>query len=270
MAAPISVFAFSSYRAFIRAWIESRGQERGILTQMCEAAECQNAHMTRVLKEQVHLTLDQAFRLSRFLGLNRSESKYFMKLTEHDRAGDPDYRKQLEEEMSALKRAQENFGKRHQLESLSDPKKEALYYSSWHWVAIHYILGIPKYNTPKKIADRLSLTESFVRNSLQVLLEFGLAKRNGDTWSLNSGSIHLPKTSPMNSVQHGNWRTRAVLKSQDTTDNGLHYTTVQAISVEAFEQLKQQLLKSVDEFRKVADPSDSEELICFTLDFFKV
>jgi uncharacterized protein (TIGR02147 family) len=270
MTSPPSTFTFTDYRAYLRAWSDFKRSERGTVSRLCASAGIHNAHFSRVLKEQVHLTMDQAFRVSRSMGLGRAEARYFLKLVEKDRAGDPDYRKQLTEELGAIKRAQENFGKRHRLEPLGDSKKEMLYYSSWHWVALHYIVGIGKYDTAAKIAARLGLDKEFVRRSLETLQEFGLVGREGDRWTLSTGSIHLPKTSPMNPVQHGNWRTRAVSKSQDLSSDGLHYTTVQAVGENTYEELKQRFLEVIDEYRKAADPSPSEELICFSLDFFRV
>lgn len=268
--AEISIFAFSNYRVFIRTWIDSQGSVRGLLTQLCREIHCQNAHISRVIQEKVHLTMDQAFRICKFMGLNKAESVYFMKLAEHDRAGDPEYRRQLKDELSALRQAQENFNQRHSLKKIENLQTEMAYYSSWHWSAIHFITGISKYKTPENIAQRLGLSEYFVKCSLEVLEQFGLVKRTGEFWVINVGSIHLPKTSPMNSVQHGNWRNRAVLKSQDISDDGLHYTIVQCVSEDDFEKIKQLFLKSIDDYKKIANPSPSEELICFSLDFFRV
>jgi uncharacterized protein (TIGR02147 family) len=236
---------------------------------MCKAMNCQNAHLSRVLREEVQLTMDQAFRLSTYLKFNRSESSYFMKLVEHDRAGDPLYRRQLKEEMAQLKSEQENLAKRFQQDQIGNLEKEMTYYSSWHWIAVHYITEIGRYQRPAEIAARLGLSELFVRKTLEVLEGFQLVKRKGDRWELNSGSIHLPKTSPLNSIQHSNWRSRAVLKSQDTSDDGLHFTVVQTLSEDDFEKIKQLLLKTIDEYRAIAKPSKPEELICFELDFFR-
>lgn len=268
--AELSVFAFSDYRQFIKSWVESKDSARGLLSQMCREMGCQNAHISRVIQEKVHLTMDQAFRICKFLNLNKSESAFFMKLAEHDRAADPEYRRQLKDEMNSLRQAQENFNQRHNLKKIENLETEMTYYSSWHWIAIHFITGINKYRTVEKIAQRLALSEYFVKCSLEVLEGFGLVSRKGEAWFLNPGSIHLPKTSPMNSVQHGNWRNRAVLKSQDLKDDGLHYTIIQAISEEDFEKIKQLFLKTIDHYKAIANPSPSEELICFSLDYFRV
>ena len=99
--------------------------------------------------------MDQAFRLCDFLKLNRTESTYFMKLTEHDRAGDALNRKRLKYEMHDIKRTQENLAQRFQADQLGNLEKKMTYYSSWHWIAIHYITEINKYQNSRVIADRL-------------------------------------------------------------------------------------------------------------------
>lgn len=265
-----SVFSFSSYRSFLRARLVSKETQRGLLSKMCREVGCQNAHLTRVLQEKVHLTLDQVFLTCRFLGLSQTESMYLMKLAEHDRAGNPHYRAQLQKELKELRQEQEDLSKRIQKKRMGDFQSESIYYANWYWVAIHYMTAIREFQTVEKMSRRLNLSESLVRQSLKTLEEFGLVKRTGERWILASGSIHLPKNSPFNSVQHGNWRHRAVLKSQEKESDGIHYTVVQSISHEDFQKLKQIFLDTLDEYRKCADVSPSEELVSVTLDFFRV
>ncbi|MGE0631945.1 MAG: TIGR02147 family protein, partial [Pseudobdellovibrionaceae bacterium] len=252
-----TVFSYSHYRLFVRDWIADQNPSRGILSEMCRELGCQNAHLTRVLKEQVHFTMDQAFLACSFLKLGKAEATYFMKLAEHDRAGNAHYRRQLKEELQELKQEQENLSKRFQEKRINDLEQEMTYYSSWHWIAVHYITAIKAFQTSRKIADRLGLSENLIRQTLEALEKFGLVKRERESWQLTSDSIHLPKTSPLNSVQHGNWRNRAVTKSQDTRDDGLHFTVVQCVSHEDFEKIKQMFLQTLDQYRKIANPSPS-------------
>jgi uncharacterized protein (TIGR02147 family) len=266
----LSVLNAEGYRSYIKDWLASQTQSHGLRSEMCAAMGCQNAHLTRTIREEVHLTMDQAFRLTNYFKLNKAESSFFLKLVEHDRAGDPLYRKQLKEEMAQIKKEQENLAKRFQQDRIDNLEKEMTYYSSWHWIAVHYMTEIERYQDPETMAARLGLSEQFVRRTLEVLEGFQLVKRVGDKWQLNSGSIHLPKTSPLNSIQHNNWRQRAVLKSQNTEDDGVHFTVVQTLSHDDFEKIKQMILKTIDEYRKIARPSAPEELICFECDFFRV
>jgi uncharacterized protein (TIGR02147 family) len=264
-----SVFVAKGYRSFLKDWIESQSESRGLLSRFCLSMQCQNAHLTRVLQERVHLTMDQAYRAIGFVKLDTAEAQFFLKLTEHDRAGDSHYRRHLREEMDRIRTEQQNLAKKFQRAPIGNFEQEMTSYSSWHWIATHYITAIKEYQNAAQIAERLGLSEGFAKQSLEVLERFGLVKKSGAAWTLNSGSIFLSKDSPLNSTQHGNWRNRAVLKSQDRNDDGIHFTMVQTLSHQDFENLKQLLLKTIDDYRKVADPSDPEELICFTLDFFR-
>lgn len=263
------LFSSKDYPSFLLEWLNRQDRQHGLKSEMAKAMDCQNAHLTRVLRGEAHLTMDQAFRLSQHLGLSKAESQFFLKLVEHDRAGDPQYRLHLKKDMEQIKRDQENLSKRFQQSSLGDFEKEMTYYSSWHWIALHFITEIPRFQGVREIADKLGLSEDYVHRSLQVLEKFKLVKRNSKRWTLNTGSIHLPKTSPLNSVQHGNWRSRAVLKSQDPDGDGLHFTVVQTISHADFERIKQMLLEAIDRYRAIAKPSEPEDLICFNCDFFR-
>jgi hypothetical protein len=119
------------------------------------------------------------------------------------------------------------------------------------------------------IARRLSLTEELVRTHLLALEEMGIAKKGAGGWELVLGSIHLPQNSPMNFVNHQNWRLKACLDSMSPAD-GVHYTSVQSLSTADFAEIKRILLSALDQSRRIIEPSVSEELVCFNLDWFKL
>ncbi|MGZ3775905.1 MAG: TIGR02147 family protein [Bdellovibrio sp.] len=266
-----SLFHSKNYRSYLNDWLSSQPSTFGLLSKMAKELNCQNSHLTRVLKEEVHFTMDQAFRASQFLHLTENETNYFLKLVEFERSGDPKFRQRLKNEMEQLKADHENLSNRLNDKVIqASPEFESIYYSSWIWSAIHVITDIPQFQTSDKIARRLKLDEKQVRMVLEKLESFGLVKNKGDHWIFISGVIHLPKTSPMNSVQHGNWRTQAVAKSQHLEEEGLHYSIVQALSHEDINKIRQLLFDTIQSYRSVANPSTSEELTCFTLDFFKV
>jgi hypothetical protein len=169
-----------------------------------------------------------------------------------------------------MRAAQEDLSRRLKQGAIRSEEKEMLYYSSWHWSAIHIIVSIPRYQTAGAIAGRLSLPEPFVVSCLDTLEGFGLVTRHKNTWKIATGGIHLAKTSPMNATQHRNWRERAVLQSQRPDDDGLHYTVVQSVSRQDFEKIKVQLLAAVDQYAATANASREEELVCFACDFFRV
>ena len=264
----MSIFSTDSYREVVLNWVKD--QPHGVLSRMAEALQCQNSHLSRVLNGHLHFVLDQAYAMSEFLNLGSDETDYFMSLVEFERSANPRYKTKLVQKMKSLKRRQENLSERFQLERIGEIQKEAVYYSSWMYSAIHILTTIPAYQEEGAISERLSLSLPLVRSVLSQLEQFGLVKKAGAKWKTTSEFIHLPKASPMNSVQNGNWRSRAVLKSQDYGADDLHYTVVQSLSRKDFEVVKQLFLDVLSKYKKVADPSKEEELACLCLDFFKV
>lgn len=264
-----SVFQFRDYRKFLLEEMKTRDLKGGV-SRLAEAAECQRSHISRVLAGQLQFTMDQAYRISKFLHLDENESDYFLKLVEWDRSGDLGFRKKIEMDLNSLLKKQGNLSERLKQESLDLQERQMLYYSSWHWSALHIIVSLKEYQTSEAIAARLGMGVDEVQSSLERLSAMKLVEKSGSKWKISSGSLHLSNQSPLNSVQHGNWRSRAVLDSQKLETDGLHYTVVQTISRSDFQMIKQKLLSFLDEYAKIAGPSKEEELICFAFDFFRV
>jgi uncharacterized protein (TIGR02147 family) len=266
--ASFELFSAPDYRLYLAESVNQEGA-RGFASRLAEAARCQSSHISRVLRGQLHLTMEQAFRIARFLDLAPTEESYFLKLVERDRCGDVDYRAKLDRELVDIRRAQEDLSGRLHQDSLSTVKQEMLYYSAWYWSAIHIASSIPSLQSPSAIARRLNLDETFVRDCLAKLESFGLVKSVGGL-KFASGGLHLSKQSPMNAQQHANWRSRAVLDSQTADHDGVHYTVVQSISLTDYARIKQLVLRMIDDYATIARPSKEEELVCLACDFFKV
>lgn len=263
-----SVFQHSDYRVFLRSRMEA---EWGSLTRMAEAARCQRSHLSRVVHGNGHLTPDQAFDLAEFWGLSEAETEYFLLLVEEARAGSPGLRRRLGAKLSEMRRRQEDLSSRlQQTAPALATEGQARYYATWLPSALHMLVSIPSFQEVASIARRLCVPEGAVKKSLEELEAAGLVRREGTRWKIASGAVHLPRTSPFVSQHHGNWRQRAVLNTQQGAEDGLHYTVVQSVSLEDYLRIKALLLEAIDRYAAVAGPSKEQELICFSLDLFRV
>lgn len=265
-----SIYSYIEYRLFLRDWLDQDHQPRGLLSKISEALSCQNSHVTRVLREEVHLTPDQAFLLCQFMKLTDSESHFFMKLVDYERASNINYRNDLKKQLSLLKQEQEDLSKRFKENEITQKENEMVFYSQWLWTAIHSLIAISQYQTEYALSKRLGVDEKTIKEYLEKLLKMGLAQKKNERWIHAGGSIHLSKDSPMVSVHHNNWRLRAVADSQDKNSSGLHYTVTQSLSVKDMDNMKALFLRTIDDYKKIAEPSVSEEVICFNLDFFEI
>lgn len=265
-----SLYTYLDYRSYLKDWTQAQPNPRGLLSHMAESISCQNSHVTRILKEEVHLTLDQAYLLTGFLNFTQAEENYFLKLVEYNRASNFKYKEKLKSELNHLKFDQEDLAKRFQENEIKQAELVMQYYSEWKWIAIHTLTAIKRYQNPKNIANKLKCDEKEVKEYLEKLYQAGLVQKKGDYWVHSGVSLHLPQLSPMISTHHTNWRNQAILESQKKNAESIHYTVVQSISQADYENIKQVLLGAIDKYKKIAGPSDSEELICLNLDYFKL
>lgn len=264
-----NLLSYRDYKEFLNTCISEHGEKRGYQGQLAAAAGCQPAYLSQVLRSHVHLTPEHACNLTHFLGFDDLETSYFLTLVDYGRAGSRRLQQRLKAQLDELKMKSENLATR-----LKDPKLEsveahALYYSAWHYGAIHILVSIPDFQTPIAISQRLNLPIKTVLETLRGLKTMGLVKQEKDRWVFTGGNLHIPKNSPLNGVNHQNWRMRAIQDSQNLSSDGLHYSFAFSVSQDDFEKLKTMLFTFIDEQRKIIDPSACEELVCFTYDLFK-
>jgi uncharacterized protein (TIGR02147 family) len=265
-----SVFSSAHYLHYMKAQIEAETRPWGLMTRLSEAAHCQKSHLSRVLKGETHLTLEQAHGVCEFWHLAENEIEYFMTLVEMERAGDLFYRERLQKKLDRLRQAEENLLTRLRRPTLEIQEQDFLYYSSWWMQAIHVAVSVPELQTAPKIAAHLALPLAVVNESLQRLEKAGLVSMKDNRWSFSSASIHLSRNSSLISLHHKNWRDRAVFDAQIEVPESLHYTVLHSMSAQAFKSIKQMLLKTIDEYTAIANPAKEEEIVCFACDLFKV
>jgi uncharacterized protein (TIGR02147 family) len=266
----MNIFGSIDYKQVLRGIIDEHRLEYGYKTRLAAAAGCQKSFLSQVVNSHVHFTVDHAAALASFWHLNPAESEYFVDLVQLARAGNESLRRLLKRKLERQKREQEDLGRKLRQPDLESRDASSLYYSSWHFAAIHILLTIPEYRVVAAIARRLNLSEELVSHSLEGLKDCGLAKRAGKQWLPARTSIHLSKESAFYPTNLSNWRGRAVMQSLSRHHENIHYSGVHSLSLADFEKLRQLTFAFIESSRKVIDPSREEELYCLNCDLFKV
>ena len=263
-----SPFAYSDYKEFLRKCLEEGAW--GEVSRWAKSAGCQRSYLSRVLHEHVQLTPDQAYGLAQGLGLVGDEREYFLLLVDHARAGSKALVGHLEGRLAELRRRQEDLSQRLKREVRGDPGgAELAYYSSWLPMAAHLLTSIPEFQSETNLAARLGVRRERVQAMLQELEVLGLVRREGALWKYVSGSIHIPKNSPLVSLHHNNWRQRAVLNAQDPGQDSVHYTMAQSMSRQAYDEIKHKLLLLIEESAAIGQAAKEEELVVVCCDLFR-
>lgn len=263
-----SIYNYSSYRQYMFDHLSATGK-RGQLTKAAARLGCQTSFLSRVIGEELHLTPDHAFKLARFLGLSGDEQTYFLKLVDFERAGDPDYQSFLKSQLAELKKRNSEIGPRTRREDKVFSGLSTKYFSGWVYGAIHFLTCIPEFQTVAPMAKRLSLAEAQVKDVLRDLERMGFVRRQGARWIYQAGEFHLERTSPLVILHHQNWRQKAILDAQNFERQNIHYTTILTLSRSDAERIHGLILDFITELNQIAAPSNPEDELIFTCDFFR-
>jgi uncharacterized protein (TIGR02147 family) len=265
----ISVFAFSAYKPFFKAYLRAQKDNWGIMTKLAKAAGCQRPYLSKVLSGEAHLMPAQAYGLCRFWKFSGEETEYFLGLLEIERAGSSDYREYWIRKTLETKNRHENISKVVERNAAAGDEKDLLYYSSWYWTAIHILVSIPEYQTERAISERLALPIPQVRSVLETLEKWGCVRREKSFWKFGSREQHISKDSPLAVFHHSNWRQQAIANAQRRDPSSVHFTVVQSLSKHDYDRVKELVLDCIHKVSEVAGPSQEEKLMCFSCDFFE-
>jgi len=266
------VFSFLDYKAYLRHTEEIRKNfERGFRTKLAATIDCHSGFVSNVLNGSAHFSPEQITAIAKFLGLKAAEQKYLYTLLQFARAGTSELKSFIKNELETLQEEQLNIKRRvGNYKSLSE-SDQAIYYSSWHYTAIHLITMIPSYRTAPSIAAALQLPEAMTKKALFFLVQTGLLaeKKNGE-FETGQVAIHLDRESPHIRQHHTNWRVAAIRSLADDQPTDLHYSTISTIAKSDADKLRAEMILMIENYVETVRPSKEEEMIAFNLDFYSL
>lgn len=265
----MEVFKAKSYISFIKKQINDNHSVYGYKAKLAEAMGAQRSYLSQILNEKVHITLEQAERLSRYWRLTSLESEYFLDLVSFDKAGSNELREIYSQRLNKMKNSQTTLAVRYEKENINI-EHQAIYYSSWMYSAVHILLTVPTFNNIQQLSERLSVSPEIIHKILIQLEKMNLVKNEKNRWFSLDSNIHIGNNSMFNTINHKNWREKANLSSLSQSDGHIHYTSVYSLSLSDIQKIKEMILDCIDKTRKIVGPSKEEEVVCFNCDFFKV
>lgn len=266
----MKIFEHLDYKKALESSIAENKEKRGYKALLAAAAGCQRSFLSRVLNGKDHFTPEHATGVAIFWNLTAREREYFLVLVDYARAGRAELRDILKDKINKLRFEQENLSQRFDKTIPMEDLGASVYYSSWHYSAIHFLLTIPQYQNVNLIAQRLHLDPTVVQESLGILKSIGLVQLIGDRCMATKKNMHLPRDSMFTGPNHANWRQRASLNSFARRDKDIHYTALYSLSKADLERFRQIVFEFIDRTRKIVEPSPEEELACFACDLFTV
>lgn len=262
------IYLTTDYRKIMRDQLTGP-EKRGQLTKAALALHCQKSLLSRVMKSEIHITLDQAFGLCEFWHFDSEQREYFMTTVEYARSGEKKYREHLLMKIKTIQKKQEDVGKRINRSGLDLYPTESQYFSNWLWSAIHIMVSIPRFQDLNALSEALGVPKSLVQEILEKMVERKMVERKGSKWIYFGGEFHISKNSPFIHSHHQNWRWRAVADSQLVRDDSVHFTAVQSLSLADYEKVRRLLLDCIEDISKIARSSPPEECLAINIDQFR-
>ncbi len=266
------IFSFRDYKKYIKIWLKKSSSSIGIKSRFALSMKCQPAYLTHVLNGKAHLSPDQALAASEFMGHSDLESQYFLNLIHLGRASTLKFKNFVENELRKLKNERLDLQNKINVPVLSEEETLNVFYSSWHYSAIHVALGISKLNSASELSKAFDLPISLVEEALKFLVHAGLAQSTGSAKYVSMArQTHLPKASPKTLNHHTNWRLRALADLVKNRPENLHYSSVISINEKDEGGIRKILNRAIEDIRQLVRASQNESAVySYGIDFFNI
>lgn len=266
----INIYKYIDFKRYLFAVVDLNSNVYRYKAQLAEAAGCQRSYLSQVLNGDAMILPEHAMGLAHFWKLSTQESEYFLTMVLYARAGSKALKDHLKEKLMNARKDQEDLVKRISDKVVLPEASAAIFYSNWQYLAINVLISIPQFRSVQAIAQRLSLSEDVIKKSLRDLEKLGLVYNSGGNWMATNSTLHVPRDSQFNSLNHSHWRKKAVENSFLAEEGSVHYTSVCTLSRDDVIKIKELVLQLIDGSRKIVAPSQEEELYCLTCDWFRI
>jgi len=270
----MSILDCERYRAVLEQKIQDHEHVRGYKSILARNAGIHQSYLSQVLSGAAELTLDQAAKLASFWSLNEQESEYFILLVSRDKSTSSELTELLNRRISAVRGRREKTGRGDQESvkiNLLTQEKSIRYYSRWYYPAIHILLTIPGFQTPRAISERMDLPLPDVETALAELAGLGLIQKQKGRWSVVGEHTATPSRGVMSPVQQMNWLQRAIFDVQNEGADSTHLNMIASLNRRDLQKVRAIMVEAFERVRHVVSESKNEdEMIALTISVFRV
>lgn len=262
-----ALYEYREYKAYLSDALQDLG--KGAKVRLAKACDCQPGYVSHVLNGTAHFSLEQAQKISEFLGHTKVHQSFFIFLVSKDRAGSADLKNFFETELTKIRESQLILKNRLQTRDALTVEQQAIFYSSWHYGAIHVGIMIPGCQTENGLSDYFQIPSKRVGDIVQYLEEINLIRRNEKgLLEITETQIHLSSDSPLISKHHTNWKMRSITSLDRVEKNDLHYSSVVTVSEGDVPKIRELMVQTIESIRGIVRTSKEESCYSYQFDLF--
>lgn len=264
------VFDYDDYKEYLQGLAGPTGTRNGLRLKFADALNCNPGYISKIFNHTADFSLEQAEILNTILNHSTEESHFFLLLVQKARAGTFTLKKYYDQQLIKIKNDRLNLSRR--IEGTSDLAETVtkIYYSHWHYSAIHVALSVPELRGPEKISHFFGISIGRVKEILKFLVINNFAIENLGSFQIGRRHLHLSNSSPHISQHHTNWRSKSLNIHSWNKPNDVHYTAAVSLSREDVEILNNLIVKHIEKVNQILKPSKEEVVYCFQTDFFSL
>ena len=267
-------YNFRDYRLLIKDhYLKLHGKEFGMISKLSKICGCHGPYISRVLKKEADLSLEQANNLCEFFKWSEEYSDFFLLLVQAERAGSIELKARLNRKINRIIDSKNRVSKIIEEENLAHNAQNEIEFSSIYYqnclnALVHMASGLEKIKNVDDLTNLLNFSREEISQCLDFLKKYDVVKqKNGDLF--DNRRLHLSKQSPFLISHHRNWRNRADQNLQKNNPNDIHYTSLFSVNKEDYLNIKNMIVAFIDQSRKVIRSSENEtQIVNLNLDYY--
>ncbi len=267
----MTCFEYVDYKKYIRNRLSLMPKKGyGQFAKIAKYLSINSVNVTQIFKGDRDLSLEQACLLTEFLGLPQLEAEYFVGLVELARASHFKLKNMIQKRLDELKKKSENLKDRLMIKAELNDNAKAMFYSQWYYSGVRLATSIKNLQTADQIAAYYHLPLPTVNRVIEFLLAHGLIKEFDNRLSMGPSSTHLEATSPLIGRHHTNWRNKSIERMSFVGTDDLVLSMPCSLSKKARQQIRKELVTTIEKITQLIDEGPEEELACLNIDWLKI
>lgn len=265
------IFEHNNYLKYIESYIKFLPhQGRGFRTTMAAHLGCKTSFISQVMNGSQDLSVEQAFLLNDLLKHGESEGAYFLNLVQCARAGSKGLKDYYKKEAEKIRSEALRLKNRFDADAVKTKTDEFKYFSSADFAYVHILTTIPQYQTKEALLGKLKMNPNYLTKILDYLMSLGYVIYKKGRYLPGQAILHLPDDSAIIATHHSNWRIQAIKSCQSPEPSDFHYSSIISITEKDFFTIKAMMIKHLEEYRSIINPSDCEKAYSLCFDFYEM
>lgn len=231
---------------------------------------CHAGFISLVLAGKSDFSVEHAIQIADFLHLNLEEKNYLLLLVQKDRAGSVLLKQHYEAQLKDIQKEKKEIKSRISTTHALSSEEQLKYYEHWFLAALHMCTLVPHLRTPSAMAGYLNLSAETTKNALETLKNLGIITQKGNTFESTQKRIHLGEKNLALKIHHSNWRARSLNSLDYISEADLHYSSIMSISKTTMAEIKQILLKAIQDSEAPIKTAKDEGVFALTIDLYEI